>query len=227
MQKVRQRCASCLQTTQADRITSSLSDAQLVASDLSDADLSGANFSRVDLSGAYLMSANGSGVNFSGANLRRACLINTNFSRANLSEAIFHETDLGEAHFFHTLFAWTDLSLAQGLETTLHHGPSSVDINSVTLPSDEFTRLHFLRGVGFTETQIEYLPSLLTPRPIEYHSLFISYAHQDEVVARQLYKDLRRHDVPCWFAPRDLCPGTPIGKTGPLTNGPSTPCCNI
>lgn len=37
--------------------------------------------------------------------------------------------------------------------------------------------LLFLRGVGFTETQIEYLPSLLTPRSIQYSSLFISYAH--------------------------------------------------
>ena len=64
-----------------------------------------------------------------------------------------------------------------------------------------------MRGVGFTETQIEYLPALLTPRPIQYASLFISYAHQDEALARRLYTDLRNKDVPCWFAPHDLRPG--------------------
>jgi hypothetical protein len=85
-----------------------------------------------------------------------------------------------------------------------------VDVNSVTLPIEKQTRLHFLRGVGFTETQIEYLPSLLTPRPIQYCSLFISYAHQDEAVAKRLHTDLRKKDVPCWFAPHDLRPGTPI-----------------
>ncbi len=62
-------------------------------------------------------------------------------------------------------------------------------------------------GVGFTATQIEYLPSLLTSRPIEYSSLFISYASQDEAAARRLHMDLRRKDVPCWFAPHDLQPG--------------------
>jgi hypothetical protein len=59
-------------------------------------------------------------------------------------------------------------------------------------------------GVGFTETQIEYLPSLLMPRPIEYYSLFISYAHQDEILAQRLYTHLRQKDVPCWFAPEDM-----------------------
>jgi hypothetical protein len=80
----------------------------------------------------------------------------------------------------------------------------------VILPHDEHTRNHFLRGIGFTETQIEYLPSLLTPRPIQYQSLFISYASQDEAVAKQLHTDLCKKDVPCWFAPHDLRPGTPI-----------------
>jgi hypothetical protein len=64
-----------------------------------------------------------------------------------------------------------------------------------------------LSGIGWTLTQIEYLPSLLTPRPIQYHSLFISHAGQDEAIARQLHADLRKNDVPCWFAPHDLQPG--------------------
>jgi TIR domain len=78
------------------------------------------------------------------------------------------------------------------------------EVPLVTLPLDEYTRKHFLSGVGFTETQIEYLPSFLTSRSIEYHSLFISYAHQDEVLAQRLHTCMRKKDVPCWFAPHDL-----------------------
>jgi hypothetical protein len=43
----------------------------------------------------------------------------------------------------------------------------------VVFPNEEHIRKHFLRGVGFTRTQIEYLPSLLMPKPIQYYSLFI------------------------------------------------------
>lgn len=43
---------------------------------------------------------------------------------------------------------------------------------------------------------IDYLPSLLAPQPIEYQSLFISYARQDEALAKRLYADLGKKDVP-------------------------------
>ena len=112
--------------------------------------------------------------------------------------------NLTKAHFYHTTFAWVDLSLVKGLEMSIHDGPSTVNVNSVVLPTEDYTHKQFLRGVGFSETQIEYLPSLLKPRPIQYYSIFISYAHQDEVLAQQLYTDLRNKDVPCWFAPEDL-----------------------
>ena len=83
-------------------------------------------------------------------------------------------------------------------------------LTNISLQGKISSTKHFLQGVGFTETQIEYLPSLLTPRPIQYQSLFISYAHQDEAVAKRLYTDLRKKDVPCWFALHDLRPGTPL-----------------
>jgi len=68
--------------------------------------------------------------------------------------------------------------------------------------------VHILRGSGFTETQIERLPSLLTFRAIEYDSFFISYSHQDEAIAQQLQRDLRNNDIPCWCASHDLRPGS-------------------
>lgn len=173
--------------------------------DLSGADLSRTNFSSADLSGTDLSSANFSGTTLDGANLSLANLIGTNFNYTSLRKVNFRQ-----AYFASTIFARVDLSQVKELETACHSGRSIVDIPTVILPHDEQTRLHFLRGVGFTETQIEYLPSLLTPRPIQYSSLFISYAHQDETIAKRLYSDLRKKDVPCWFAPHDLRPGTLI-----------------
>ena len=106
-----------------------------------------------------------------------------------------------------TIFAQVNLRLVKGLDTAIHNGTSFVDINTVIFPQDGHIRTSFLRGVGFTETQIEYLLSLLTSRPIQYHSLFISCAGQDEVFAQQLHASLGKNEVPCWFAPHDLQPG--------------------
>jgi hypothetical protein len=189
-----------------------LSGAHLSGAHLSDAVLSYANLSGAHLSYAVLSYANLDGAVLSGAvlsyaNLDGAHLGYANLGGAHLSGAHLSGTNFRQTRFMQTVFAWADLRLVKELETARHDGPSSVDINSVILPHDEQTRLHFLRGVGFTETQIEYLPSLLTPRPIEYQSLFISYASQDEAIAQRLHADLRKKDVPCWFAPHDLKPG--------------------
>ncbi len=224
---------SCVYLNDADLSDANLSNANLSGAVLTCANLSGAKLNSTNLSRAYLSSAKLNSTNLSNAYLNGAVLINTDLSGANLDStslssaylsganlsgadlssvtlngAVFKDANLNQARFAHTVFAWIDLSLVKGLETARHGGPSSVDINSVTLPHDEATRLHFLRGVGFTETQIEYLPSLLTPRPIEYQSLFISYASPDEAIAKRLHTDLRKKDVPCWFAPHDLRPGT-------------------
>ena len=212
----------------ADLSGADLSGADLTGTDLTHARLIGADLTRarlnhirwsngISLSGADLTGADLTHARLIGAKLGGAKLIFTDLSQADLSGAQFNVAqlygtklsgaNLAEALFGDTVFIQVDLSLVKGLDTAIHNGSSTVDIKSVTLPQDETTRLHFLRGVGFTETQIEYLPSLLAPRPIQYHSLFISYASQDEVLAEHLYADLRKNDVPCWFALHDLQPG--------------------
>ncbi len=40
--------------------------------------------------------------------------------------------------------------------------------------------------------------------PVQYHSCFISYAHQDGNPARRLHADLQDHGVRCWFAPHNM-----------------------
>src|SRR5712692_5692982 len=141
-----------------------LSKADLLDVNLSRADLNGANLVDADLRWANLLDANLSKASLFGASLEGAYLVGTNLSGASLSNAYLVDThlsgaDLTEAHFSQTTFARIDLSCVKGLETAIHNGPSIIDINSVALPTDEYTRIHFLRGVGFTETQIEYLPS--------------------------------------------------------------------
>jgi serine/threonine protein kinase len=41
-------------------------------------------------------------------------------------------------------------------------------------------------------------------RPIQYFSCFISYSRKDIEFAMQLYRDLERHGLKCWFAEDDL-----------------------
>jgi len=174
-----------------------LSKAFLNHVDLSHADLSGANLSEADLFRVNLTGADLFGADLSKANLANAHLVN-----ANLDGVTFHQTV-----FFRTLFAWEDLSKGKALGTACHKGRSMVDINTVTLPQDESTRLHFLRGVGWTSTQISLLPALLAPRPLQSHSLFISYAQEDEAIALQLSRDLQEQNVPCWLVPHESVPG--------------------
>jgi hypothetical protein len=192
-----------------------LSGIDLHGADFNGANLSNANLSRTILTRADFYESNLSNTNLTITNLVKANLVKADLHGADLVEADLtgvglHETDLTGVRFGLTTFAWLDLTCIKGLETAIHVSPSTVNINSVKLPQDEMICKHFLRGVGFTETQIEYLPSLLTSRPIQYHSLFISYAHQDEAVAKQLHKDLRKNDVPCWFAPHDMRIGDKI-----------------
>jgi hypothetical protein len=111
-----------------------------------------------------------------------------------------------QAHFHSTIFANNDLCVVKGLDQAIHDGPSIVDIKTMRLPKGD-TRTHFLRGTGFSDAFIDYLPSLLTAA-IQFSSCFISYAHRDETLARRLYQDLQDKGVRCWFAPHDLQPGT-------------------
>src|SRR5215470_8055485 len=118
-------------------------------------------------------------------------LLKTNMSGADLSQAV-----LGE-----TLFIDIDLTAVQGLETCIHHGPSSLDHR--TLAQSGLLPLAFLRGCGLPDVLIDYFPSLFG-EPIQYDSLFISYASRDHAFAERLYADLQNNGVRCWYAPEDM-----------------------
>lgn len=91
-----------------------------------------------------------------------------------------------------------------GIEGTLEKGKSypTVNLNSVLLPRGPI-REHFLRGVGFPDSVIEYYDALYT-HPIQFDTCFISYHHTtDHIFAKRLYNDLQRRGVRCWLAPHD------------------------
>jgi hypothetical protein len=169
-----------------------LNGADLVGADLNianlwGADLSLANLSRADLSLAHL----------SGANLTRTVLWHTNLSGANLEGADFTEA---AAEF--TNFASVDLSVAKGLETVGHNGPSPIGIDTIYMSRGKIPEV-FLRGCGVPDEFIAYIGSMVG-RPIEFYSCFISYSTKDQEFAERLYADLQAKGVRCWFAPHDI-----------------------
>ncbi len=174
-----------------------LSGASLSFATLIDADLSGTDLSDADLSDAYL-----SGANLLEANLSNANLSGADLPRADLSSSNLTSADLSHVHLWYTIFAWVDLRTVKGLDTAVHDGPSTVDIKTVVLPQGDALKI-FLRGTGFPDTFVDYLPSLLNT-PIQYQSCFISYSSKDTPFARELHDSLQESGVRCWFAPEDL-----------------------
>lgn len=170
----------------------------LRAADLRGADLRNADLSEVNLYYAGLVDTNLASADLSEADLSSANLLGANFTGADLTAA-----NLGFANLGGTLFIDTNLSRAHGLDTCLHHGPSTVDHWTVG-KSGGLPPL-FLRGCGLPDEQISILSS---PNP--FRSCFISYASADQDFTNRLHFDLQRNGVRCWFAPHDIQCGRKI-----------------
>jgi hypothetical protein len=159
------------------------------------------NLRRADLTKADLTKADLDEANLTVADLRRADLRRADLRWTNLCWANLTGADLSEAILGETVFSNTNLTAARGLETCPHHSPSTLDHR--TLAESGPLPLVFLRGCGLPDSLIEYLPSLLG-EPIQYDSLFISYASRDQAFAERLYADLQNKGVRCWYAPEDM-----------------------
>jgi TIR domain/Pentapeptide repeats (8 copies) len=194
-----------------------LSEAQLYRADLGRADLSGANLSYANLSMADLSGVKLSGADLRQANLGEADLGGADLSVANLSRANLRGADLGgadlagvdltETNFNETILSNVDLSGCRNLESIRHLGPSTIDVR--TLQRSGRLPLTFLRGVGLSDTMIDYLPSLLN-QPIQHYSCFISYNHTDISFARRLEDQLQGRGIRCWRDEHQLLPGDDI-----------------
>jgi hypothetical protein len=190
-----------------------LIEAYLFGADLTRADLTRADLSAVDLNTAILVRAKLieailSDVDLFGADLTGADLTGATLYRANLSRAILTGATLSKARIEGTTFGDADLRDVNGLETIIHHGPSTIGIDTIVHSAGALPEV-FLRGAGIPEPFIIYIHSLIT-RPIEYYTCFISYNHNDEAFAQRLYADLQNKGVRCWFAPEAMKTGDKI-----------------
>lgn len=139
-----------------------------------------------------------------GADLRRAELYHAVFDGAKLDGA-----NLTAAALSNTFFHAVDLGNVIGLEHVRHDGPSNLSFETLMLSAGKLP-LVFLRGVGFPEKLIEYLPSLCCDDAIQFYTCFVSYSGVDQPFADRLYSDLQDRGVRCWFAPHDIHGGRKI-----------------
>jgi hypothetical protein len=165
-----------------------------------DADCASANFKDADLHDADLSGADLSRANFYRSNLEGAILSGANIYRTVFREAVFGETVLADL----------DLETAVGLCEVKHTRNSTVGTDTLfrssgTIPDE------LLRKAGVPPELISYLPSLVeAAQPVQFHSCFFSYSHQDESFARRLWAELREQRIRTWYAPEDVQGGKKI-----------------
>lgn len=190
-----------------------LNGADLRRADLREANLSRANLREANLSEVKLCAANLTEADLFKANLSGSDLSQVDLSRANLCCANLDQGVLIGALFTQTKVGWTsfrgvNLSKSKDLDSILHRGPSTIDIDTIFNSTGKIPGI-FLRGIGAPESFITYVLSLIG-ETIQYYSCFISYSSQDEAFAQRLHADLQQKGVRCWFAPEDMKVGDKI-----------------
>ncbi|APW61893.1 toll/interleukin-1 receptor domain-containing protein [Paludisphaera borealis] len=199
----------------ANLFRADLSRADLVGANLRVASLMGANLRRTDLREAYLTGADLRGADLRWASLSRANLVEAHLVGANLSRAHLVGADLNRAFFQGSIcrstnFANLDLSEAQGLDETVHHGPSSVGVDTLFASKGRIPEA-FLKGCGVPEALIVQLPSLIgSMNPIQFYSCFISHSSADKEFARRLHSRMVQENLRVWFDEVDMRSGKKI-----------------
>ncbi len=162
---------------------------------------------RIELSGAYLISANLSGAVLSGAVLSRADLSGANLRVADLRVADLSGAILKGSVLYETVFGNALLKECKGLPECKFEGPCTIDLRSIQqswpLP------IEFLRGVGLSQTFIDYIPSLIG-EPFEFYKCFISHSSKDKRFCDRVYADLQAKGVRCWYFPEDATWGKSV-----------------
>lgn len=132
-----------------------LERANLMGEYLIHADLRDANLASAQMAFANLSLANLTGADLRGANLRGANLTEVDLTRADLTGA-----NLAGATMSLTVFAnCPSLRFAEGLAMVRHPGPSTID-ESTLRDNVAYLPDNFLRGAGYTRSEILYLRRL-------------------------------------------------------------------
>src|SRR5260370_18079392 len=176
-----------------------------------------------NLAGAILIKADLTDCNLRGVHFDAAVFGETSLRRTNLMEACFRPSNLHSnlkgsgvsngilrADFegcamLRTILVDMDLSVANGLETVNHGGPSHIGIDTIYRSQGKIPEV-FLRGAGVPENLIEYMRSLAV-QSFEFYSSFISHSSKDRDFAERLYTDLQAKGARCWYFPQDAAWG--------------------
>jgi Pentapeptide repeats (8 copies) len=140
-------------------------------------DLSGSNLNGANLNGAFLTGADLGAAFQRNADSPVALLVTTDISgadlggaelsAANFNAAAIKGTNFTAAVAAATHFANVDLSVANGLETMRHDGPSTIGIDTIYKSRGKIPEA-FLRGCGVPDEFIAYIGSMVG-RPIEFY----------------------------------------------------------
>lgn len=196
----------------ADLRKANLYGANAEFANLEHADLREANFQRATIHYSLLGNAKLDGANLYGADLRGASLYGVTFHNAGLYETDFDSAHLENSDFAYaglgrTRFTNTDLSRTMGLEKAIHHGPSSVGVDTIYKSQGKIPE-SFLRDCGVPDSFITQMSSLVgAEEGIQFYSCFISYSSKDEEFARRLQGRMRDAHLRVWFAPEDIQAG--------------------
>lgn len=177
-----------------------LNNVNLNAANLFGVTFANSNLNESTLRGAALSWAEFSGASLFGTDLSQTNLIDTNLSNTNLTDANLHGATIGR-----TSFGNTDLSRVIGLETTTHHFPSTIGVDTIYRSSGKIPE-SFLRGCGVPENFITFHKSLVNT-PFDFYSCFISYSHNDKPFARRLHDQLQARGIRCWLDEHQMLPG--------------------
>ena len=207
-----------------------LRDVNLIGADSSRADLSGVDLFRLDLLGIRFRDAILVGANLCSVNLRNAKMDGADLSSALLQEADLTGTRLTGTNFSkaecrYTLFITTDLSVAQGLASVRHVGPSLIGTDTLFLSKGKIPEA-FLRGCGLTPWEVLaanlYRPELSPPGLAKLqkqvfdawtkgrnmiNGCFISYSWKDSKFVDKLCNRLVSEGVNVWLDKRDMVAG--------------------
>jgi uncharacterized protein YjbI with pentapeptide repeats len=180
---------------------------------LTRANLSGADLTIADIIKANLSRVHPDMVHLTEADIFVGCLPGANLIGTDLAEAILSRVDLSgvilsAVSMASTIFVDVDLSTALGLDTVVHHGPSTIGIDTLYRSQGNIPEV-FLRGAGVPDEMIAYMKSLVGRR-FEFYSCFISYSHADQSFARRLHDQLQGRGIRCWLDEHQMLPGDDI-----------------
>lgn len=175
-----------------------------------------------DLNGSFFQSCHIFGSDFREVNFGETRVAQTSIDISDLSEGSFLNSEFIHNHLdrckvegtqfrgmsvANTVFEDIDFSRAEGVNEIIFSSRCILDPH--TLAKSRDLPLPFLRGCGFSDTFIDYIPTLFS-NGMEFYSCFISYSSLDKAFAKRLHDALQGRGVRCWLDEHQILPGDKI-----------------